>query len=286
VSNNSQAAETYLTIAGSQEIRAVFEKIGITDSVIVISEINYNSKPDEESGDWVELYNRQKAPVDLSGWKLRDSNDENEYVFPVNSIIAANGYLVICEKARDLVSQYNHLINYRGNTGFGFKNGGEVIRLYNSESRLVDSVRFDNKYPWPELPDGQGYTLILKSPELDNDIAENWTSQLKGSPGASNNLTTGIDDRTGINQNIILQNYPNPCNSSTRISYSVSDSGIIRISVTDLHGRKISTCINSFHETGKYDVVLNTEKYDTGLYRCTIETNGKYSGSVSFVVVH
>src|SRR5688500_16721118 len=43
--------------------------------------------------DWIELHNPTGAAVDLSGWKLKDSNQT--WVFPTGSSIAANGYLVV-----------------------------------------------------------------------------------------------------------------------------------------------------------------------------------------------
>ena len=69
------------------EITAVFEKYTGNEPFILINEINYNSSPDFNTGDWVEIFNNQNNPIDLSGWKLKDSNDENVYIFPVGTEI-------------------------------------------------------------------------------------------------------------------------------------------------------------------------------------------------------
>ena len=288
MTGTSVTAETSVTFSGNEEITAVFEKTESLDPVIIISEINYNSETAAESGDWVELFNRQDAPVDLSGWKLKDSDDLNEFTLPYASVIAANGYMVLCERARDMAKTFNNLINYRGNTGFGFKNGGETIRLYNVDGILVDSVKYDNKFPWPELPDGKGYTLALKDTEMDNNLPENWTSQLKGSPGAPNNLISGIKDHISNynSANYIEKVYPNPARSFLKIIYNVALPGNIRIAVSDIYGRVLLTPVNKFHEEGSYTVEISTQTFSPGIYFCTIIYAGKLSEPTRFVIIN
>ena len=281
-------SEFYITVTGPQEITAVFEKSGTNEPVIIINEINYNSDFAFETGDWVELCNRQDAPVDVAGWKLRDSNEENEYVLPMGTVIPAGGYLAICQDIDAFTSHYNHIMHYRGNTGFGFRNGGEVLRVYNTENILIDSVRYDNKTPWPELPDGKGYTLVLKQTDLDNDIAENWTSQLKGTPGVANYNLTGINDRTAneMIKNNILQNYPNPCNTLTKIGYNIVAPGVVRIRLFDINGRQIKVLANAYQEPGSYLLELDVQDLKTGIYFYTMEVGKTYSGMRKFAVIN
>ena len=62
-----------------------------------------------------------------------------------------------------------------------------MIRLFDSNGNLVDSVVYDDVDPWPSEADGVGPTLELISPFLDNSIAENWiASEGFGSPGSEN----------------------------------------------------------------------------------------------------
>jgi hypothetical protein len=44
---------------------------------VIVSEINYHSSATNDAGDWIELKNQLSIPVDLSGWTLRDENDEH-----------------------------------------------------------------------------------------------------------------------------------------------------------------------------------------------------------------
>jgi hypothetical protein len=50
-------------------------------------------------GDWIELYNQAAAPVDVSGWILKDNDDTHSYALPASSVVAPGGYLVVEEAA-------------------------------------------------------------------------------------------------------------------------------------------------------------------------------------------
>ena len=62
-----------------------------------------------------------------------------------------------------------------------------MIRLFNSNNLIIDSLKYDNRFPWPMMPDGGGSTLALKNPDMDNALSVNWTaSKNNGTPGAKN----------------------------------------------------------------------------------------------------
>ena len=91
---------------------------------------------------------------------------------------------------------------------FGLENTGELITLFDSEMKVIDSVRYDNKAPWPKDVDSTGFTLSLIAPYLDNTIGENWISSYNpgGSPGKSNayipeNKNLIINEFSAINNN-------------------------------------------------------------------------------------
>ena len=53
------------------------------------------------------------------------------------------------------------------------------------------------------------------------------------------------------------QDYPNPFNPSTEISYSVSSSGMVDLVVYNILGRKINTLVSGYHEPNRYRAVWN-----------------------------
>ena len=287
INKTESAAEINIVFAGNQEIKAVYEKTVSKNPVVIINEICYNSPDAFNSGDWTEIYNRQSDPVDLSGWKLKDSNPENEYVISQGTVIPANGYLVICEDISSFVSAFSYLIHYRGNTGFGFKNDDEVIKLLNAEDELVDSVHYTDKYPWPENAGGNGFSLILKNTDLDNDKAENWTTSLKATPGSRNDNITGIMEESWSDnaKAELMQSYPNPGSSSVSISYRIISGGNVRIGVFDISGMEMETLVNAYHDPDSYSITINTGTFKNGIYFYTMDYEGKYFDMKKFIVI-
>ncbi len=163
-----------------------------TAEPIVINEINYNSDNDGfDPGDWVELYNPNLAPVDISGWTFYDNN--NAFVIPAGTSIQPNDFLVIVEDETLFGSSFPHLNNdqYLGNFVFGLSNKGERVSLFNEDKCLSDYVVFDDKLPWDTIPDGNGPSLSLITTDLDNVLPESWEASSSinsayGTPGRPN----------------------------------------------------------------------------------------------------
>ncbi len=191
------------TPTGNLNITANFTPDATNDNAVFITEINYNSAPDFTPGNWIELYNPHDFPVDLSGWQFKDSNDNHVFVFPPNTAIGPKWYLVLCEDKISFHNCFPQVDNYIGNLGFGLKDSGEQLRLYDPEGMLVDSLIYDDTAPWPTEPDGTGPTLELKQLSLDNSLPSSWaTSPGHGSPGKENSihcylLTTSVVNEHG-----------------------------------------------------------------------------------------
>jgi|GEM_PF-768560 competence ComEA-like helix-hairpin-helix protein len=65
-------------------------------SGVIINEILPSPKGADETNEWIELYNSNNALVDVSNWKLQDTQGTiGTYIFPNNSNIKANGYVVL-----------------------------------------------------------------------------------------------------------------------------------------------------------------------------------------------
>ena len=151
---------------------------------LVINEIMYNSPGADE--EWVELHNSTETEIDLEGWKLLDSNaDHTPIEITAGYSIPANGYFTI-KVATD--GNFPFTPDFDGSGSFALNNGGDVVRLYNADGVLVDFVEYDDGGDWPSQPDGDGPSLSLIEPDLDNSLGESWTASSHdgGSPGAYN----------------------------------------------------------------------------------------------------
>ncbi len=66
------------------------------------------------------------------------------------------------------------------------------------------------------------------------------------------------------------QNFPNPFNPSTKISFDVSKAGFVRISVFNSLGREVSVLINENLNSGSYTTDWNASAFSSGIYFCKI----------------
>ncbi|HJX70695.1 MAG TPA: CotH kinase family protein, partial [Bacteroidales bacterium] len=109
-----------VNVLSNLNITAVFEPDGSGLNHIIINEINYNSAPEADAGDWIEIYNGGEEAKDISFWRISDSNTGHVYIIPQNTILGPDSYLVICRDKSLFASQYPSVSNYTGNLSFGF----------------------------------------------------------------------------------------------------------------------------------------------------------------------
>ncbi len=152
------------------------------DSVVVFNEIMYHPR-DPDSVEWIELYNQMAVDVDISRWSI----DGIDYTFPTNTIIGGGKYLVISSDPAELMRRVG-IANVYGPFAGKLSNSGEKLRLINHNQRVMDSVDFGTDSPWPAGPDGSGFTLAKRQPNLGSKSAENWanSAQSGGTPGSVN----------------------------------------------------------------------------------------------------
>ncbi|OGU36476.1 MAG: hypothetical protein A2058_07065 [Ignavibacteria bacterium GWA2_36_19] len=87
----------------------------------------------------------------------------------------------------------------------------------------------------------------------------------------------------------LSQNFPNPFNPSTVISYSLPTNSLVTLIIYDLLGREVKTLINNEQNSGVYKVQWNGEndygsKVSSGLYIYTIRT-GQFNESRKMVLL-
>lgn len=150
---------------------------------VIITEINYNSAPEADSDDWIELYNRTGAAIDLTGWQFSDGAG-HAYEFPPDTVLWPDSYLVLCQDRIKFKAVHPHVKNLLGSFAFGLSSEGESVRVLDTENKVVDRVDYASVAPWPETARGTGYTIELMDVSSDNNLGENWLAMsLFGTPG-------------------------------------------------------------------------------------------------------
>ena len=64
----------------------------------------------------------------------------------------------------------------------------------------------------------------------------------------------------------LSQNFPNPFNPTTHISYAVPEAANVKISVFDVLGREIKTLMNEEKQPGNYSIEFDAARYGSGIY--------------------
>ena len=264
----------HVDITNPFTLTAIFTPTELTSGNVVINEINYNSSDDFDPGDWIELFNSGELDLDMSGWIFKDDNDDHVYNFPESTILNSNSYLIIARYPDLFNTSFPNIEQVLGPFDFGLGGGGDEIRIFDSEGNLKDSVSYDDTDPWPIEPDGNGPTLELINPDLDNALASSWvSSQDYGTPGEENigDLTSEELEQVLPKETSLLAAYPNPFNGRITIPFQLADYIESEIIIYDILGKEIQRFSMNHFTPGKYNISWNAknklgQEVSTGVY--------------------
>ncbi|MBL9134329.1 MAG: lamin tail domain-containing protein [Verrucomicrobiales bacterium] len=150
---------------------------------LVISEIHFHplESVDRASVEFIEIFNADSSPIDLSGFRLSGDID---YDFPPGTRLAAGRFLVVAQDPEALAAAYS------GTTALGPWRGtlprdAGTVRLRNQSGAVLLEVDYTDESPWPAAADGGGHSLVLWRPSYGEGDARAWgPSALRhGTPG-------------------------------------------------------------------------------------------------------
>ncbi|MFZ2324569.1 MAG: T9SS type A sorting domain-containing protein, partial [Ignavibacteriaceae bacterium] len=81
------------------------------------------------------------------------------------------------------------------------------------------------------------------------------------------------EDNQMPNSFALEQNYPNPFNPTTQIKFSVPQASNVKIIITDILGREVTTLVNDNLAAGNYSVNFNASSVSSGVYFYTLITD-------------
>jgi len=82
----------------------------------------------------------------------------------------------------------------------------------------------------------------------------------------------------------LLNNYPNPFNPNTTISFEIPERGFVSIKVYDILGRTVADLLNEERDKGVYELNFSGENISSGVYFYQMYV-GKYSASKKMVLM-
>ena len=77
---------------------------------------------------------------------------------------------------------------------------------------------------------------------------------------------------TVVEEFALHQNFPNPFNPSTQISYDLAAGSNVSLQVFDLLGREVATLVNGAQNAGRYTVSFDATSLPSGMYFYRLET--------------
>jgi hypothetical protein len=179
-------------------------------SQVVINEIMYHPGSENVAEEYIELHNRASTNVNIGGWRISNGV---EFTFPSNTVIQANGYLVVMADDETFATKYPGVLNVVGNWTGILSNSRNDINLDDANGDRVDSVEYADEGDWAVRvrgplegihrgwvwfkahdglqPNGNGgKSLELVNPALPNEHGQNWlpSAPVDGTPGAVNSV--------------------------------------------------------------------------------------------------
>jgi hypothetical protein len=102
-------------------------------------------------------------------------------------------------------------------------------------------------------------------------------------------IVQGINATAGITENAIVKSkttiFPNPVTANALVSYSLTKSNDVNLDIYNLLGEKIKAITVEKQTTGKHDVEINVESFESGVYFIKLNT-GEASETIRFTVAH
>ncbi len=165
-----------------------------------------------------------------------------------------------------------HVYTYSDNPFLGLNNAivyakaGSDYKSYSISNNAglyrVDSLVSSN---YTLSVDRIGYAPINRSVQISN--------YSKDTVDITFNLVGIVQKGKDIPKSYVLgNNYPNPFNPTTKISFGLPRSSNTKLIVYDLLGREVITLVNDKLEAGNYNVEWNAGNYSSGIYFYRIES--------------
>ncbi len=85
--------------------------------------------------DWIELHNKGNKAVDIGGYKLSDTLNDPKWTIPANTLIPADGYLLVWADKKDKKKSALH-------TNFKLKMKGAAVAIFDAAGKSIDAFEY------------------------------------------------------------------------------------------------------------------------------------------------
>ena len=139
-------------------------------------------------------------------------------------------------------------------------------------------------YSMVDPPDSLGYVYFYITALYENPIGESPPSNI-----VICELALSVEDNIISIDSNLLDNYPNPFNSTTHISFSLHKDSYVTLSIYNVKGKVVKTILNEQKLAGDYNIIWDGKdnfgtSVSSGIYFYSIRV-GKYSSSKKMLLV-
>ncbi len=267
---------------------------------------NGDGTRDSRGDEFVELYNRGTSAIDISGYQLLETNGIPIFTFPSGASINAGQFAVVFGNIRPeglgsglppgavYFSVSNDTIDTGFDNGIGKSNLSQtadavilvnptaadtIVEIYwgTTSAKTTKSIYlgFPNTLSGTTISGSidQSVTRLISSNKWDTHtyVTNDPTSLF--SPGKDAPVLSGIEREETIPQSYqLLQNFPNPFNPETIISFSLPQGEIVSLKVYDILGKEVATLVNAELPSGNYKFNWNASYLASGVYFYKLST--------------
>lgn len=238
-----------------------------------VTEIHYHPLDDQEDTndddrfEYIELKNTGDVPLDLSGSYFSSGIN---YLFPVGSNLRPGALIVLAADAVGFEERYG--FQPFGQYSGKLDNSGDMLAFNTTETDTLFRIRYNDRYPWPRSADGGGYSITTASidPYLDQNDGRQWiaSSVIHGTPGRDDNAAAPVNEKRGqaVNEYRLYENYPNPFNPQTTISFVLPRNINVKLEIYNLLGQRVDTVVDGRLLAGHHAVQWNGAGFSSGVY--------------------
>lgn len=248
----------------------------IKADALLITELKYQSTPEEYSGDWIEIKNISDKDINLMGWNIRHQFDT--IAIDTNHILYPEEYIVLASDTSAFYSVYERDINALAVNSFDLSKEEDQLYIRDPYYFSGNFISYHHQLNWPIYSiDTNNRTLELINMDASSS-PESWRASCEnGTPGLppSYCITDGMEDFQALAYEISL--HPNPSSGIVNLEIKIEEAEELNISVSNIQGILVLEKSSGLLYSGQQNIILDISILKSGIY--LVEISGK-NGSI------
>ncbi len=239
---------------------------------ILISEVKYHSDPNEETGDWIELYNNNEHSVNLLNWSIVFKGDT--LLIDTNYILNAKDYVVLMADSISFTQFHSELSSIISLPYFDLDKEEAILMVLNPYRHPGNILSYHHQLNWPVFQtDTNNRTLEL----IDMDqsfLPESWRCGCEyGTPTLSPDY---CDVETVYEVNNMLYKwsaYPNPAQHNIWVEIQVQHNENYSLELLNMQSHVLFKKNINYINKGDYRIKIPLIDISSGIYILQLKGN-------------